>query len=33
MQKKSDTQETIYRITTIHRVGGQDTEGNEGNGD
>ena len=26
-------QETIYRITTIHRVGGYDSEGNESNGD
>ncbi len=25
--------ETIYRITTINRVGGYDPEGNEGHGD
>ena len=31
-EEKRNT-ETIYRITTIHRVGGYDSEGNEGNGD
>lgn len=31
-EEKRNT-ETIYRITTIHRVGGHDSEGNESNGD
>ena len=31
-EEKRNT-ETIYRITTIHRVGGYDSEGNESNGD
>ena len=31
-EEKRNT-ETIYRITTIHRVGGHDSEGNESHGD
>ena len=31
-EEKRNT-ETIYRITTIHRVGGHDSEGNKSNGD